>query len=258
MLVDVTGRPIAVPPPRVGPIPLQSLVPKEIGIGAATNLHLLVGRRYDEWNRYLHEMGGENVFRGPNYRLVWGWERPHAYGLPDPSQLEFFHIERWVPIGLFCDEDEWYGGEMALAKHIPNYRIQRYPKQGEYVLIRTCRWGLCDKCNEAKCGCPNRHRTARFRWPDKHFLGGALVEDFYRRSRSGDDIKAEVQETEAFKKKLETEALNKIQDEYGIRDLVETETDLLIRNPSLRKDPGLLVSPAVAHKPTRRRIANTL
>jgi hypothetical protein len=227
MLLDSAGRPI------YSALPVSD-VPRVPGIGAAKNLHLLWGRRFEEWNAHLKKIGGVNPHGGPNYRLSWGWQRPDLYGIGDLKYLEFFHLERWEPMGIFMDEEDWEARELDFKRANERYRIEPYPRHGEYVEIRVCRWGIKDE---------NGVRQPHFRTPDKTWLEGALVWDFIRRDRTKQDVAEEVKETQSAWKQLEIERTNRIQDEMGIRDLAEKETALLIRNPSLRNDQSLMLAP---------------
>lgn len=243
-------------PPAVVETESAPIIAYSAGLGAIRNLHLLAGRRYAEWNRYLHAIGGSNPFGEPTYRLTWGWERPKLY---DDAAAELFHLERWMPMELFCDEREWDLREMSYRLQIGDmYHPEPYPRMGEYFEIQPCQWGLCDKCNEPLCECPKRHRVAHFRWPDKAWLDGAVVRDRIRLERTRQEIADQVAANEAAEAQEKKERLEEIQDQHGVREMVDAEAHMLIRNPTLRQDPSLMLSPAVAHKKTRHLIKNTI
>ena len=224
MLLDASGRVIA--KPVVAPS-----FPREPGIGAAMNLHLLWGKRFQQWNAYLKKHGGLNIHGEPNYRIVWGWQRPDLYRVGDSKYLEFFHLERWQPTEMFMDEEEWNHEEWKARDLVGDrYQVQPFPRHGEYVEIAPCR--------------RKGEKEAFFGAPSIAWLERALTLDFYRRDRTKADVKAEVQESLQARRQQEIERNNRVSDELGIRELAETETHMLIRNPSLRKDPGLMLSPA--------------
>lgn len=226
MLLDSTGRPIY----SALPVPVPFRLP---GYGPTKNLHLLVERRFMEWNAFLLLKGGENVYRGPMYRLVWGWQRPELYGLGDATHLEYFHLERWDSMALY-DEDEWDERELSMARKSDKYRIQPFPRQGDYFEIETC---------VHKSTGPDGKRKLYFRVPDEGWLMWRLALDFERRNRTKADIAAQVKESQEIAKQFQIERYNRISDDMGIRDLAEKETALLIRNPSLRNDQSLMLAP---------------
>lgn len=216
------------------PVGVGSLfnIPNPPGYGPTRNLHLLMDERLKGWNAFLELKGGLNPHRKAMYRLVWGWQRPDLYGIGDSTDLEFFHLERWVPMVVY-DEEEWDERELSCAKQNPRYRIQPFPRHGEYILIATCRWGLG----------PVGQRKAYFRVPDDRWLMGRLEIDFERRERTKAEVAEQVKDTMEAQRQLEIERNNRISDDLGLRDLVETETHMLLRNPTLRKEQSLMLAP---------------
>jgi hypothetical protein len=188
------------------------------------------------------------------YRVVWGWERPHLYGVGGGRDLEFFHLERWMAMEPYVDEEEWADQEaLSLRTYGDRYVPEPYPRHGEYMLVRTCMWGVP--------GADGKRRGV-FRWPDSpasadgdlRWFEAALVVDRIRLARTRYDVQAQVREDQEFMKQREREEYHRVEDEFGIRELVEDQAATLIRNPTLRKDPSFFLSPATRYKRTRHRL----
>lgn len=229
------------------------------GYGATRNLHLLVADRLRPINRWLRERGGLNRNNEPNYRVVWGWERPDVYGMGGGMNLEFFHLERWEPMERWFTEDEWITNEMKLADELgTGYRMLPFPRRGDYLAVeRPCLWAIPDR---------NGRRVAHFRWPDTPanpgsdllWYQGAFINNQIRLRLSRKQVAEKVAASQAVADAEVREETQRIQDSFGIRELTEDEAHFLIRNPTLRNEPELMLSPAVSYKRTRHRIASTL
>ena len=104
--------------------------------------------------RHLERSGGRNVFREPNYRAVWGWnrlawiggkfeERDPATGAllrevvelrlePKYPAVNRWHIERWVPPEVYGSPRAWYAQTMESAGGRSVPALGPYPSRGDY------------------------------------------------------------------------------------------------------------------------------
>lgn len=231
-----------------GPVAGPSF-PKSDGYIHRRNLHHLWADYLKPLHALCLEYGGRNRHGQPNYRLVYGWECPQDYV---GKKLEFFHMQRWVPVADFCSEAEWNWNERVEAQRLGSrYVMQPYPRHGEYLHIRTCRGGgTIDK--------PVPPSQATFRRPDHKWVAGAIISNQLQLNRTAQEIRDEVAESNEYWKRLEREKAAKTGDEFQIREMAETMAAMLIANPTLRRDPSLLLSPAVSYKRTKHRIRTTL
>lgn len=216
--------------------------------GPTRNLHLLWEKRFKEWNDFLARAGGYNKYGEPKYRIVWGWQFPDCYGIGGDEGIEFFRMERWVPETEF-DEDEWHAKEKGLTLLSPKYQMKPFPRHGEYLEIETCSFERRTPDGKVEV-CFLEPRASWYEW--------RLSRDIQRLARTRDEIREEIAEDNAMKKTLARRANKKILDDAGVSEVAEDEVRLLHRNPTLRKDPDLMLSPAMEKKRTRHRIANTL
>jgi hypothetical protein len=247
-ILDVQGIPLTSTAPP--PAPYAKVLRVE-GYGATRNLHLLASGRLDPVNAWLRRAGGLNRHNGPMYRVVWGWERPRVYGLGGGSELEFFHLERWMPFDHLITEDEWERTELGFLREIPSYEPEPYPRHGDYLNINTCRWGVKDTDGK---------RVAKFRWPDSPanfetellWFEGAFVKDQIRLARTREEVAEAVVEDQKLLRQRERENVQRIEDDFMIRELIEDQTATLFRNPTLRKEPSFMLSPTTGKRRRRR------
>src|ERR1035437_9621705 len=234
--------------PEAGP--LFPLLTRVSGYGATRNLGLFSERRIKAVNHRLKANGGLNPFGQPMYRVVWGWDRPHLYGVGGGQFLEFFHLERWMDLTCYFTENEWEANELRQAQEFGSrYPVQPFPRHGDYMEIAPCWYAV-------KGGAP------LFRMPDSKasplsdltWDEGALIRDRIRLARTRGEIREEGLEDQAFLKQRQTENNQRISDQFGIREVAEDMTHRLIRNPSLQKNPDFMLSPAVGYKRVRHNI----
>jgi hypothetical protein len=238
--------------PEAGP--LFPLLPHVDGYGATRNMHVYTERRIKAVNLRLKRNGGLNPFGEATYRIVWGWDRPHLYGVGGGAFLEYFHLERWMDLTCYFTENEWEANELAQAREFGSrYQIQPFPRHGDYMEIATCWLAVADSSGKKK---------PQFRMPDSAGSAldlltwdeGALIRDQLRLARTRGQIAEEVIEDQAFLKQLQTEKNQRIEDQFGIRELAEDMTHRLIRNPTLRSNPNFMLSPATGYKRVRHNI----
>jgi len=219
------------------PLPASGPVAEPFSIGRARNLHLLCAGYLKPLQALCLEYGGLNPYRKPNYRLVYGWQCPNDYV---GENLDLFHIQRWLP--TLDTEESWAAKEkLEAARHGGLYIPEPYPRQGNYHHIETSRLG--------KKG---------FLWPRREWVIDVILENLERQKRTPDQIRLELEADRQRRKRLENEKAAKTGDKYQVRELAEKEAALLIANPSLRRDPSLLLSPAVSYKRTKKAVRSNL
>ena len=208
---------------------------------AMRNLHLLVPSIYREANEAALRYGGTNRHGGPHYRVVWGWEYPYLYVA---QAREFFYLQRWLPVEKIATEEEWaYQQKMALWQE-PLWIPEPFPRHGDYITVRKCQWAV--PLNGKKVG--------TFRWPIPLWVEGAIIHNRADMGRTPGEIKADVAASLAAEQRKQKQLYRQVEDELDIRNIRETMAERLIRNPSLRKDPSFILSPAESG----RRLKNTL
>jgi len=101
----------------------------------------------------LTSTGGLNRYGEPNYRAVWGWNRlswiggkfedRDEHGLllrevvelrqePKYSQVNRWHVERWVPPEAYGTPQDWYAQTIESADGLRVPALGPYPERGEY------------------------------------------------------------------------------------------------------------------------------
>ena len=107
----------------------------------------------EEVLRRLEDAGGRNRFGGPNYRVIWGWNRLAWIGgkfedrdthgdlvrevvelrlEPKYPQVNRWHVERWVPPEMYGSPREWYAKTVEIANGVRVPALGPYPERGEY------------------------------------------------------------------------------------------------------------------------------
>src|SRR5579863_3304989 len=103
--------------------------------------------------RQLCLAGGMNRYGEANYRVVWGWNRLGWIGgkfedrdargdlirevvelrwEPKYSQVNRWHVERWVPAEAYGSPRTWYAQTMERADGKSVAALGPYPERGEY------------------------------------------------------------------------------------------------------------------------------
>jgi hypothetical protein len=240
------------------PSAASAFFPESIRIGAMRNLHLFIEARLRRINGWLADHGGLNPFGFPMYQVVWGWQRPEIYGIEGVgSQLEFFHMERWLPELMSVEEWEW--NEAKRHHQLGNKYVRHdYLPHGDWhTILKPCYTPVRTASGEV---------VQTFRWPDSHTRNGsgllwyqdALIADRIRLARTKTQIADQVQQHQVVQRDIQRENTQRVSDDNGIRDLIETETQFLLRNPSLRADPDLMLSTVARKKRTKHRVVNTI
>jgi hypothetical protein len=200
---------------------------------AMRNLHLLVPSVYREANDVALRCGGLNRHGLPVYRVVWGWEEPHVY---IAWAREFFYLQRWIPAERISTEEDWLLNQKKALWEEPGFIPEPYPRQGEYVTVRKCQWARS----------VNGRKVGFFRWPDRPWVEGAIIHNKADMDRTPGQIREDVAAHLIAEKRRERQLFRQVEDQHDIRNIRETMTERLIRNPSLRKDPSFILSPATS------------
>jgi hypothetical protein len=207
---------------------------------AMRNLHLLVPSVYRNANAVALKCGGRNRHGDPNYRVVWGWEDPILYV---SVAREFFYLQRWLAVERFTSEIEWqYDQEKFLREEPGLLEPEPFPRHGEYFTVRQCRWAVP----------AGGRKVAVFRWPDTIWVENAITNNRLDMARTPGEIRADVAWSFAAEEKQRRQLFHQIEDEHDVRNVRETMAHRMIRNPSLRKDPSFLLSPATARSARKR------
>ena len=197
------------------------------------NLHLLVPSVYREANEAALLYGGTNRHGGPHYRVVWGWEDPYTY---ISRARDFFYLQRWLAAETIAFEEEWEDIQRRSVWADQSFIPEPYPRHGGYITVRKCQWAV--PFNGKKIGV--------FRWPIPLWVEGAIIHNRADMGRTQDEIRMDVVANLAEQRSREKAGFVKIEDDLDIRNIRETMAERLIRNPSLRKDPSFILSPAQA------------
>lgn len=95
-------------------------------------------------------VGGRNPHGGPNYRIVWGWERkewkgwvdndgkPRLLYSPKYPKRDRFYIEVWCDPSNYGTREEW---EKQTHKPVAGQILELlgpYPSEGEYEQLWEC------------------------------------------------------------------------------------------------------------------------
>lgn len=157
----------------------------------------------------LADEGGLNPYNEPNYRLVWGWSR-HEFRAGECHEFDDsgnwtgvridirkepryhprdrFHLEVWVPPGLYGTPEEWYTLTRRIVGGSFIEHLGEYPSRGDYEQVCACQTptgGFVVPTEQATRDIIRWHKRARLRTPGQIRSDLNATRDAQQASRVG-------------------------------------------------------------------------